>query len=137
MLQRLLIILLLIVPSIRASDIRAATLILEAGGEYHVGSMEAVNEVILNRAARRKLSPDEVCLQPRQFSCWNNITITRGLEIARAHPRFEEALKIVGSAKTDHVAGADHYHATNIKEPRWARGMIRTRTIGRHTFYKS
>ncbi len=36
--------------SVNASEIVAATLILEAGGEYALGSMEAVNEVILNRA---------------------------------------------------------------------------------------
>ena len=39
--------------SVNASEIVAATLILEAGGEYATGSMEAVNEVIRNRAAKR------------------------------------------------------------------------------------
>jgi len=35
------------------SDIVAATLILEAGGEYASGSMEAVHEVIINRSLKR------------------------------------------------------------------------------------
>ena len=54
-------------PKVRFSDeIVAATLILEAGGEYHEGAMEAVNEIIVNRAAKRKMSEAMVCLQRYQ-----------------------------------------------------------------------
>ena len=57
-----------------ASEIVAATLILEAGGEYAYGSMQAVHEVILNRAVKRRLTPKQVCLQRKQFSCWNSVS---------------------------------------------------------------
>jgi len=52
-------------------DIIATTLILEAGGEYSEGAMEAVHEVIYNRSIKRNKSMAEVCLQKWQFSCWN------------------------------------------------------------------
>ena len=45
------------------NNIVTATIILEAGGEYHVGALEAVHEVIINRAKKRNLTPAEVCLQ--------------------------------------------------------------------------
>ena len=69
--------------SVNASEIVAATLILEAGGEYATGSMEAVNEVIRNRAAKRKLTTKQVCLQRKQFSCWNSGRIDQLLAKAK------------------------------------------------------
>ena len=97
--------------SVNASEIVAATLILEAGGEYATGSMEAVNEVIRNRAAKRKLTTREVCLQRKQFSCWNSGRIDQLLAKAKRHPRFNEALSIVTGSPTNYTGGADHYHA--------------------------
>ena len=44
-------------------DVIAATLILESGGEYSLGSMQAVHEVIVNRSIKRRISKAEVCLQ--------------------------------------------------------------------------
>ena len=40
------------------NDVIVATIILEAGGEYHVGALEAVYEVIMTRAEKRKKTPD-------------------------------------------------------------------------------
>ena len=105
--------------SVNASEIVAATLILEAGGEYALGSMEAVNEVIRNRASKRKLMPWQVCLQRK----------------AKAHPRFIEAMVIVNGAPTNYTGGADHYHA-DYCDPYWASSMKKTCTIGKHLFYK-
>ena len=58
-------------PCPYAHDIIAATIIMEAGGEYHVGALEGVYEVIMNRAKKRNKTPAQVCLQRKQFSCWN------------------------------------------------------------------
>ena len=44
----------------------ATTLILEAGGEYYEGSLEAVYEVIYNRAIKKNQSFSEVCLARKQ-----------------------------------------------------------------------
>jgi len=121
--------------SVNASEIVAATLILEAGGEYATGSMEAVNEVIRNRAAKRKLTTRQVCLQRKQFSCWNSGRIDQLLAKAKRHPRFNEALAIVTGSPTNYTGGADHYHA-DYCDPYWASSMKKTCVIGKHLFYK-
>jgi spore germination cell wall hydrolase CwlJ-like protein len=121
--------------SVNASEIVAATLILEAGGEYALGSMEAVNEVIRNRASKRKLTTRQVCLQRKQFSCWNSGNIDQLLAKAKRHPRFNEAMAIVTGAPTNYTGGADHYHA-DYCNPYWASSMEKTCVIGKHIFYK-
>ena len=121
--------------SSNASEIVAATLILEAGGEYTGGSMEAVNEVIRNRAAKRKLTTRQVCLQRKQFGCWNSGRIDQLLAKAKAHPRFSEAMAIVTGASTNYTGGADHYHA-DYCNPYWSSSMKKTCVIGKHIFYK-
>ena len=121
--------------SVNASEIVAATLILEAGGEYATGSMEAVNEVIRNRAAKRKLTTRQVCLQRKQFSCWNSGRIDQLLAKAKRHPRFSEALSIVNGTATNYTGGADHYHA-DYCNPYWASSLKKTCVIGKHLFYK-
>ena len=121
--------------SVNASEIVAATLILEAGGEYASGSMEAVNEVIRNRAAKRKLTTRQVCLQRKQFSCWNSGRIDQLLAKAKRHPRFSEAMAIVKGSDTNYTGGADHYHA-DYCNPYWASSLKKTCTIGKHLFYK-
>ncbi len=117
------------------SDIIATTLILEAGGEYSAGSMQAVHEVIINRSAKRDLSAAQVCLQPYQFSCWNSGNLATKLAIAQRHPRWAEACMIVASEPTNLTHGADHYHA-DYCDPYWNKSMKVTIVIGRHIFYR-
>lgn len=113
----------------------AATLILEAGGEYAPGAMQAVHEVICTRAWKRNLTRRQVCLQRKQFSCWNSGNIDQLVAKAQKHPRYAEAVAIVGAKITNYTAGADHYHA-DYCSPYWAPSMKVTATIGRHIFYK-
>lgn len=114
----------------------ATTLILEAGGEYDKGSLEAVYEVIYNRSINKKISCHEVCLQRKQFSCWNDKDIYDNIRKAAKHPRWNEALKIAYSnPKTNYTNGADHYHADYVN-PYWAKSLVKTTKIGRHIFYK-
>jgi spore germination cell wall hydrolase CwlJ-like protein len=117
------------------SDIVAATLILEAGGEYASGSMEAVHEVIVNRSAKRSISAAQVCLQPYQVSCWNSGNLATKLATAQRHPRWVEACTIVASEPTNLTRGADHYHA-DYCDPYWNKSMTVTIVIGRHIFYR-
>ena len=116
-------------------DVIAATLILESGGEYSLGSMQAVHEVIVNRSIKRRISKAEVCLQAYQFSCWNTGTLASKLAIAKRHPRWTEACVIVASKVTNFTDGADHYHA-DYCNPHWNKHMKVTAKIGRHIFYK-
>ena len=114
----------------------AATLIMEAGGEYYEGSLEAVYEVIYNRAIEKNQSFSEVCLAPKQFSCWNGKDIMSAVEKASQHPRWNEAMKIAyEDPKTNYTMGADHYHADCVR-PSWADSLTRTVKIGLHIFYK-
>ena len=63
----------------------ATKLILEAGGEYNKEAMQAVYEVILKRAEKRRLTA-------KQVSCWNSGRIDALLGKAKRHPRWHEAI---------------------------------------------
>lgn len=118
-------------------ELVAATLILEAGGERHPYSMVAVYEVIRNRAERRNQSMRHVILARLQFSCWNDIeNRDRLFQIARSHPRYETALRIVREkTNTNITRGATHYHATRVS-PYWKTSYTETITIQNHIFYR-
>ena len=114
----------------------ATTLILEAGGEYYEGSLEAVYEVIYNRAIKKNQSFSEVCLARKQFSCWNDKDIMENIEKASNHPRWNEAMRIAYSdPTTNYTKGADHYHADYVN-PYWSKSLTKTVKIGLHIFYK-
>lgn len=117
-------------------EVIASTLILEAGGEYAEGSMEAVYEVICNRAYKRNLTRSEVCLQRKQFSCWNSGKLDKLVAKAKKHSRYGYALAIVNGLRiTNYTNESDHYHA-DYCNPYWASSMTVTTKIGRHIFYK-
>lgn len=121
--------------STHENDIIAATIILEAGGEYHVGALEAVYEVIMTRAKKRNKTPAQVCLQKWQFSCWNGMVIEDQIKKAKKHPRWVIAENILGKT-TNFTKGADHYYADYIDAPYWAASMTQTVKIGKHIFFK-
>jgi spore germination cell wall hydrolase CwlJ-like protein len=139
--MRNLIILLAFLPTIlnayySETEIVAATLILEAGGEYHEGSMEAVHEVLVNRANRRNTTPAIEALRKWQFSCWNGRTVESGVLKASKHPRWKEAVRIVLSPKTNYVGKSDHYHTISV-DPWWNDDMVFIKQIGNHLFWSS
>ena len=117
-------------------NILAATLILEAGGETHPHAMNAVYEVIRNRAKDRR-TEREIVLQRLQFSCWNDIYARKALYAkAKKHPKFGRAVAIVRFEKeTNFTRGADHYHADYVT-PYWKDSLDRTVIIGSHIFYR-
>ena len=126
-------------PCPYADDIVVATIIMEAGGEYHVGALEAVYEVIMTRAKKRKMTPAEVCLQRKQFSCWNDKAdgikaLEETIAQAKKHPRWVIAKNVLGK-QSNYTKGADHYHADYV-DPYWAKSLTKTVQIGRHIFYK-
>jgi spore germination cell wall hydrolase CwlJ-like protein len=122
------------VMDVTPSEVVTATLILEAGGEYSTGAMEAVHEVIMKRSEQRGITPAEVCLQRSQFSCWDSKRVSQMLK-AKRHKRWDEALKITRGQPTNYTGGADHYHA-DYCDPYWNKHMEMTVKIGRHIFYK-
>lgn len=126
--------------SSRQTEIVAATLILESGGERGARAMGAVFEVIQNRGKQRKMALDAVCLQRLQFSCWNGISAEIGITKAKRHPKWSRAVEIVAkSVATNYTKGSTHYHASYMRTfPRWVKDgkMRQTARIGLHIFYK-
>ena len=116
-------------------EIVAATLIAEAGGEKVEGAMEAVYEVILNRSIQRKISTDKVVLQKYQFSCWNGKNVNDVVNKAKEHAKWNKAMKITSSSKTNFTNGAQYYH-TKAVNPSWNKSLKKTKVIGAHIFYK-
>lgn len=119
-------------------EIVAAVIVAEAGGEGYVG-MEAVREVIANRARERKLTESHVVLEPLQFSCLNGVSANDLIEKARKHKRWNMAFGMaIEPPKTRHTAGANHYlNPKTVKRlPKWASDKKWTVTIGNHKFYK-
>jgi N-acetylmuramoyl-L-alanine amidase len=118
-------------------SIPVMTLIAEAGGEPdRIKAMQAVGNVIRNRSKARGLTVDEVCLQPWQFSCWNDKARLRAF-IRKNRAVYEDALTAWQlSGVEDVTGGADHYHTKGVN-PRWNRGMKETVVIANHRFFKS
>jgi len=123
----------------------ARTLYGETRGEPEEG-IEAVANVILNRVKSNRYpnSISKVCLQRRQFSCWNpedpNFGIIRNL-VPGANPKFDMILKIASTAVLGGlpslVGDALFYHAVGIK-PSWvinSPGAQLVKQIGHHLFW--
>jgi spore germination cell wall hydrolase CwlJ-like protein len=127
--------------NISQEDLIATTLVLEARGEGIKG-MQAVYEVIMNRAKKEGKSPSKIVLAPKQFSCFNGANVPALVNKAKTQFKksFDLAKQIVRSKPTNLTNGARWYHTTNIK-PSWAKNLLQSGskpiTIGRHVFYSS
>jgi len=141
---------------IHYSDIVAAALIGEAGGEGEKG-MQAVMNVIMNRVKGGDpfRGAVNVVLKPKQFSFFNEYNDGKEqmqdiINKAAKHPYWAQAkeLAIVGmrGKLQDLTGGATHYHVTSGPSkvsPKWSnpkfggknREASATNTIGRHTFF--
>ena len=117
-------------------EVIAMTILGEARGEGIAG-MYAVAAVIAQRSINRSRPPKVICLQPRQFSCWNS---GRDLRHLLSGPNAKYAMDLAKNIKLTNrkVTGfADHFHSVNIKPiPYWADLNKKTTTINNHVFYK-
>lgn len=135
------------VPSLWADLLTlTATIYGEAEGESYLGK-RAVASVIVNRS-RDPRWPDSiggVCLQPRQFSCWNGDSPR--LAVMRNPKRYgrEEIWTACFNAASaalwgndDVSKGANHYLAKGSLHalPSWADESKVVAKIGAHTFYR-
>lgn len=114
------------------------TLIAEALGEGPEG-MRLVAETILNRAAIRDLSPEEVVRQPKQYTGLNSPgpAAKRAWSDPQALSAAQAAWELA-QAPGDPTGGADHYYAPGtISQPYWAKGMKPTVEAGGHKFFSS
>ena len=115
------------------AEVIAATLVLEAGVEGRRG-MEAVREVILNRATLARTSQVAAVRKPKQFSCWNGRSLESGVAEAKRSAVWPCALAIATGPRTGHVGPATHYLAPRLAGAAWATGRPLA-TVGRHAFF--
>jgi spore germination cell wall hydrolase CwlJ-like protein len=135
----------------QSKEIVAKTIYGEARGEYYketggLPSLIAVANVIHNRY---NISGEElienVCIKPKQFSCWNhndpNYELLRS-NISKEDPVYKLCLitaeKVVSGDWPDITKGATHYYSTSLnKSPSWASGLKPTIKIGNHMFFRA
>lgn len=128
-----------------------ATIILEAWGEPFLGKL-AVASVIRERLTDKRW-PDTwhgVCLQDKQFSCWNDIDREKDISAALMDKaitaRWEEIwwkeCQLAAFGAVSHyfrhvVPAANHYHAEDRK-PYWTEAPEAKclAHIGRHIFWR-
>lgn len=133
---------------IEPEHILAITLYGEARGEPIEGKV-GVGNVILNRFKDKRWPKTiaEVCIQPKQFSCWNEndpnfpklhekLWMLKGIDKDMA---WRECLWVAGgilrSYLIDNTKGANHYHTISVN-PSWDDKMELTAVIGRHQFFR-
>ena len=130
--------------------ILALTLYGEARGEPIEGQI-AVACVIRNRVTDTRWPDDYrgVCLQPKQFSCWNDGDPTQAAVIRAAQQAMTSqfdpgmlqcvwiAQGIMDGFAGDVTRGSTNYHADSIPTPSWAAPMILTVKKGHHVFYRA
>lgn len=110
------------------------TLVLEAGGEGYAG-MEAVGEVIRNRALKAHIGVNEVVMRPKQFSCWNDRLIAKERLSMVSDKTWRVANDAWGASQTLlQTHHATHYHTLD-SHPYWSKGKRPTVIIGHHAFY--
>ena|GEM_PF-762073 len=121
-----------------------ATLWGEARGEGEQG-MQAVLNVIMNRAKGDFNKAGAIALRKKQFSMWNGITNPGESAINLAREKkddktYQIALKLVNDAMhgklQDITGGATFYFNPHKANPIWAKKFIKTKSIGNHNFYK-
>ncbi|MCX7342716.1 MAG: cell wall hydrolase [Proteobacteria bacterium] len=128
--------------------ILARTIYGEARGELSkpgggMQSLEAVAWVVKNRALQKRFgkSISNVCLQPWQFSCWNQSDPNRPKLLSTNFDDkifqtcFLAATNVVFGNVADCTFGADHYHSLHVN-PYWSKNAAPTAQIANHLFYK-
>lgn len=126
-----------------ASDEAIRTILSEARGQGPV-EMKLVADVIANRAARRKLTPRQVVLQPKQFSVWNDPSSRNyksTMAIKTSDPMYLRAKQLLqarlrGQSK-DWTGGATHFYNPKVVSPKWGGPNFKSIRGSTHVFGKA
>jgi spore germination cell wall hydrolase CwlJ-like protein len=124
-----------------AARIISYTLYAEARGEPFKGKM-AVAAVIQTRSRLYGLPLNKVCLQEKQFSCWNELDAVpeaycsgKAIQPADMQARsdcYGIAWVLMSSPREwEHLT---HFYNPDKVVPRWASSLRGKRTIGKHVF---
>ena len=126
-------------PRAKTIEVVAATLYYEARGEIRHGGIEAVASVIFNRAHQKrwsKLGYSGVCLQKKQFSCFNG-----GFKTPRPSNKMDKAayahcVKVatkIADGSFIPVHSGNHYCTVSCKVY-WKKQLRDSVIIGNHVF---
>jgi len=121
-------------------DILARTLFGEARAN-DVDDAQAIASVILNRVNYKNWPNKvaDVCLQPWQFSCWNQNDPNRDRILQASGAWWEDCKAIAAMAlnglMSDSTKTSTHYYARYIKTPGWARGRSPAFETEVHIFF--
>jgi hypothetical protein len=135
-----------VIPSVFDQEIAARTIYMEARNQRFAG-MLAVGKVIKTRALMTGLTIAQVCLWPKQFSCWNVGPVpdrnwlmgTDDSDIENKNIADEAAATAWRDDVTDNTYGATHYlthQAIQDGPPKWYSADAMTVVIGDHVFLK-
>lgn len=132
----------LVWSKVSESQVVAAVIIGEAGGEGQTG-MLAVAGVIKNRMVKSRTAY-MVVTRKSQFDAYTHPILYKKVDIdswvqkAAKHPRWAYALELAGKLNNgtcqDITEGATHYHAASCR-PYWAKVFLFKTQIGHHLFY--
>lgn len=113
------------------------TLIAEAYAEGPEG-MRRVAETIINRAAIRGLTPEQVVRQAHQYTGYEHpgSDAKRAQQSNKARTAAEAAWDLA-LQPGDPTGGADHYLNPNQANPSWASKLPSTGSYGNHKFFAS
>ena len=128
-------------------DIIARTLYGEARYICTRTERIAIAHVINNRVHDSKNrwgnTHKEVCLQQKQFSCWNedDPNLDKIINVRWENEHFQEcfgiAYSVVNLFVHDFTDGANHYHDKSLEEPpKWTNNMVLTLETRHFKFYR-
>lgn len=112
------------------------TIYAEARGEGDYG-MCLVASVIYNRSAERNLSAKEVCLQRKQFSCWNGHYCLPLIKTEKQKAAFRMCTilaKDIIEGKFVPFTDANHYYNPYKCSPSWGKQLKRSFIYKNHRF---
>lgn len=142
--------LLKMINNLLPDEILALTLWGEARGEPIEGQI-AIANVIINRIPTYH-TIKEVCLAPKQFSCWNisDVNYTKLLNLAQKlidNKPIDDILKqclaiskcVINREFLDNTLSSKNYMTNTLfnsdNKPSWAKGITKFKVIGNHTFF--
>jgi len=115
----------------------AKNVYFEARNQSTFGQL-AVAMVTMNRVEDKRF-PNSVCevvYQNRQFS-WTHLVNDHTPKERQSYKEIYRLAQVVYNGEIEDItSGSAFYHATYIKQPRWAKRMKKIGIIDQHIFYK-
>jgi len=116
------------------------SLILSTPSVYaHIDAKQAITAIIGEAEGEPFIGKVAVAEAIRNRKTLKGVYGLRSPRVKKASKKvwLEAERAWLESEKSNLVKGADHWESIDFKVPGWAKGMIVTAQIGKHTFYKA